>query len=680
MILIDLEKLMPRPCSPLLCAGFLFALVGCGGGGSSASNPVAAEPPTGANTPTALLTNAKSQEELLVTFRSSYAATLDGSRQSGDGTVVTTAAEDSSADSGSSGFSVTYTAENAVDEYDAVKYDGEYLYIAPSRSMDRGCCFVSLAEPAVVTAAPSSETSRSIRVLRTAPADAGVEPLAEIPLDQDVTVEGLYQQQDRLLALTTTNWWGTFGDQSLESWQGESTGLRLYDLTDPANPLALAEMSIEGALVTSRKTASGVHIVSKHSPTIDGLVDRPTNAQEQSNNETLLETLEWHDVLPKVRVDGVALELFSADSCFSVDTEHPLVPAASGYPTVTSIITVDPQTGAVTDGLCYVEFSDGAYFSADALYLTQVDYDSVSAGYRTYLHKFDLGSAIAYAGSGRVDGALFLGGQRDFRISAAQDYVRLMTTQYTGDIDDRLDHNLFVLQADASEKKLNTVGQIPNSTRSEEIGKPNEDLYGVRFVGSRGYLVTFERTDPLYTIDLSDPTDPYIVGALEVTGFSNFLHPVSDDLLLGLGQSEDSDVKLELFDISDFDAPRSQGVLTLGSDLAWSISTAEYDRHAFSYLAGDTTDRFTIPLSGYSGGANSAWLERLQLLEIRNKDQAATASLADLGYLSVTGLGAGEYPSNRSRGVISDDAVYFINGTNVFSSFWSDPFNQVGPR
>ena len=107
-----------------------------------------------------------------------------------------------------------------------------------------------------------------------------------------------------------------------------------------------------------------------------------------------------------------------------------------------------------------------------------------------------MGSAIAYAGSGRVDGALFLGGQRDFRISAAQDYVRLMTTQYTGDIDDRLDHNLFVLQADASEKKLNTVGQIPNSTRSEEIGKPNEDLYGVRFVGSRAYLVTFERTDP----------------------------------------------------------------------------------------------------------------------------------------------------------------------------------------
>jgi hypothetical protein len=97
-------------------------------------------------------------------------------------------------------------------------------------------------------------------------------------------------------------------------------------------------------------------------------------------------------------------------------------------------------------------------------------------------------------------------------------------------------------------------------------------------------------------------------------------------------------------------------------------------------LAGDTTDRFTVPLSGYSEGANSAWRERLQLLEIRNKDQAAAASLVDVGYLSVTGLEADEYPSDRSRGVISGDAVYFINGTNVFSSLWDDPFNQVGPR
>lgn len=676
---------MRRLRSPLMCVYVVAVLQGCGGG-SSASDPVIPQPPVGDDTPTALLTNAKTEAEVLATFRASYEFALDGAERSkGTTDAAMTATAETGSGVSASEFSVTYTAENSVDEYDAVKYDGEYLYIAPSRSMD--CCVV-FAEPALASAdavvsqseTDKSKKTRSIRVLRTTPEDAGVTALAEIPLDDGFSVEGLYQQQDRLLALTATNWWGVFGGRSLESWQGESTGLQLYDLTDPSNPAALAEVSIDGVLVTSRKTASGVHIVSRHSPTIDGLVYNPTDAEQRSKNAELLENLDWASVLPQVLENGTALDLFSAERCFSIDVDHPLAPAELGYPTVTSVITVDPQTGAVTDGLCYLEFSDGAYFSSDALYLTQVDYDSPSDSYRTYLHKFDLGNTLAYAGSGRVEGALFLGGQSDFRISGAADYVRLVTTRYTGDDADRLDHSLFVLQADPREKKLNTVGQIPNDTRSDEIGKPNEDLYGVRFVGSRAYLVTFERTDPLYTIDLSDPTDPYIVGALEVTGFSNFLHPVTDDLLLGLGQSEDNEVKLELFDISDFESPRSQGVLTLGQDLDWGFSAAEFDRHAFSYLAGTNTDRFTLPLSGYRRG-NPGYLERLQMLEIRNKDQAAGASLIDLGYLSAKGLAPGEYPdSSLSRGVISGDAVYFINGANVFSAFWNDPFNQSGPH
>ena len=86
----------------------------------------------------------------------------------------------------------------------------------------------------------------------------------------------------------------------------------------------------------------------------------------------MLENLDWASVLPQVLENGTALDLFSAERCFSIDVDHPLAPAELGYPTVTSVITVDPQTGAVTDGLCYLEFSDGAYFSSDALYLTQV--------------------------------------------------------------------------------------------------------------------------------------------------------------------------------------------------------------------------------------------------------------------------------------------------------------------
>ena len=98
-------------------------------------------------------------------------------------------------------------------------------------------------------------------------------------------------------------------------------------------------------------------------------------------------------------------------------------------------------------------------------------------------------------------------------------------------------------------------------------------------------------------------------------------------------------------------------------------------------MTGDSTDRFTIPLSGYAAaGVGGGLTERLQLLEIRDKGQASAASLVDVGYLSVNGLEDGEYPDSFSRGVISGDAVYFINGTDVFAALWNDPFNQVGPR
>ena len=140
---------MRRLRIPLMCVYVVAVLQGCGGG-SSASDPVIAQPPVGDDTPTALLTNAKTEAEVLATFRASYEFALDGAERSkGTTDVALTATAETGSGVSASEFSVTYTAENSVDEYDAVKYDGEYLYIAPSRSMD--CCVV-FAEPALASA------------------------------------------------------------------------------------------------------------------------------------------------------------------------------------------------------------------------------------------------------------------------------------------------------------------------------------------------------------------------------------------------------------------------------------------------------------------------------------------------------------------------------------------------
>ena len=139
----------------------------------------------------------------------------------------------------------------------------------------------------------------------------------------------------------------------------------------------------------------------------------------------------------------------------------------------------------------------------------------------TLVHRFDLTNGLDYAGSGEVSGGLFLGDNRDFRISEYNNNLRLVTSRFTGDGNDLWEHQLFVLGLSAGAPELEIIGKLPNANKAAALGKENEDLYGVRFLADRAYLVTFERIDPLYAIDLSDPSDPVIAGELEVTGFSN---------------------------------------------------------------------------------------------------------------------------------------------------------------
>ncbi len=133
------------------------------------------------------------------------------------------------------------------------------------------------------------------------------------------------------------------------------------------------------------------------------------------------------------------------------------------------------------------------------------------------------------------------------------------------------------------------------------LGK-GERIYAVRFLGDRGYVVTFRRTDPLYTLDLSDPTAPRVRGELKILGYSAYLHPVGEDRLLGVGQDatergQAAGAQLSLFDVSNAAAPRRVAQAALGSG---SSTQAEFDPHAFLFW--DPTRLGVIPLQRYSSG------------------------------------------------------------------------------
>jgi hypothetical protein len=670
-------------------AGFYLLAVlflgSCGGGSQEGSSTV--ESPVTNVPKTGLLIPFETGEQFLSSVQVSLKRELAAAQQR----QLLSAEVMSDTDTGSSdaGYTTTYTQEASVDEHDVIKYDGSRLFIAPTRSLS--CCFIvddGLPEGAATDDGADNavvdEPLPAIRIMTTSPELAGIEETGRIELSNEDAVEGLYLSEDRLIAITSSAWWGSYGRvfDDLTRWQEQASGLNVYDTGSTENTL-LNQVEIEGVFVTSRKTADGIYLISRHTPDIEGLNYYPETEEDLQLNQAILDALTIDDLLPEVTVDGSVVDALGPDQCYGIDAGHELAPRDLGFPTITSILLYDPQQGTIQDVMCYAESTNGVYVSENALYLTQlhtVESDS-DARQMTLVHRFDLDS-LDYTGSGEVSGGLFLGDNRDFRISEYDENLRMVTSRFTGESNDLWEHQLFVLAPSVDEPALEVIGQLPNAEKPTALGKENEDLYGVRFLAERAYLVTFERIDPLYTIDLSDPSDPVIAGELEVTGFSNFLHPVTEDLLLGLGLSENGLAKLELFDVTNLSQAVSRTALEAGLDLDYSYSSAEYDRHGFTYQAlNAAADRLAIPVSGWGideSGFVSA--ERLYLYELSDKDNPGLAGLIEMGYLNVQNLDPGQYASSQSRSIIHDDAVYFINGEIVFSTFWQDPAGQQGPH
>lgn len=139
---------------------------------------------------------------------------------------------------------------------------------------------------------------------------------------------------------------------------------------------------------------------------------------------------------------------------------------------------------------------------------------------------------------------------------------------------------------------METVGEVDN------IGT-GERLFACRFMGARGYVVTFRQVDPFYTLDLSDVTNPLIAGELKIPGFSNYLHPVNEDLILAIGQEANEDgiqtgLQIAMFDVSDIENPiRTHQYV----ETSWSSSEAQDEHKAFRYLP--ESKKLIIPLLRY---------------------------------------------------------------------------------
>jgi uncharacterized secreted protein with C-terminal beta-propeller domain len=246
-----------------------------------------------------------------------------------------------------------------------------------------------------------------------------------------------------------------------------------------------------------------------------------------------------------------------------------------------------------------------------------------------------------------------------------------------------------------------TVLQYDGVDSLEEVGKidgiaPDERIWSVRFVGERGYLVTFRNIDPLWVIDLSDPTNPTILGELEVPGVSTYIHPVDEDTLLtiGIGPGEDglgldwSMTQISLFDVSDPTNPTLADSLPLSpaytdencEDVrscgwSWSWSEATYEHKAFTYWAPENL--LAVPLSTYRyvyDEVNHYYnYEYVSMLKLINVD-AENLTLSEHGEVDHSPFYNNEdsemnwwysYSTNIRRSIFMGDYVYAFSALGV---------------
>jgi hypothetical protein len=240
----------------------------------------------------------------------------------------------------------------------------------------------------------------------------------------------------------------------------------------------------------------------------------------------------------------------------------------------------------------------------------------------TLIHQFALGDGTAanYVASGSVPGRLL----NQFAMSEHNGDLRVATTTEGWNFGEQSESAVYVLRPNG--ESLDVIGSIGG------LGK-TETIRSVRFLGDTGYVVTFRQTDPLYVIDLTDPANPVLDGELKIPGYSAYLHPVGDGLLLGVGQDatetgQTLGTQLSLFDVTDPTNPQQIDTLQIGGS-----SEVEWDHKAFLYWPEDGT--IVLPVS--PGWSNCAPDELCLAEEIRNSSGGVIVAQLDGRELSARG-------------------------------------------
>ncbi len=449
-------------------------------------------------------------------------------------------------------FSTTNVQVEGVDEADIVKTDGEYIYVVKGSTVR------------VVDAKPAREMYEMDAVTF---GDDGFRP-------QDMYVDG-----NRLIVIGTAYSPRIYPYEFIADYDvtdvyfggKDQTILYVFDISDKANIEEIRSVAFDGNYDSSRKIDDMVYVVSnQYKYYMNGIVP-------------------YEEGLLPLYKDSTEDKIMPMSGCSDV-SYMPGPRDGNGFMTVSGVPVDNVGEKVVTEVV--IGNSNAVYASRDNMYISQQKYGwnnywgGDSSEEETIIHKFALGKKeIVYKGKGKVPGHILNQFSMDeydgnFRIATTKGDLWNSTTPST--------NNVYVLDS-----QMDLIGELEGLA-------PGEKIYSVRFMGKRGYIVTFKKVDPLFVIDLATPSAPKVLGKLKIPGYSDYLHPYDENHIIGFGKdavdaqadliaARELDfawyqgIKIAMFDVTDVTNPVELHKIVIGdrgtdSELLWNHKALLFDK------------------------------------------------------------------------------------------------------
>jgi inhibitor of cysteine peptidase len=432
-------------------------------------------------------------------------------------------------------YSTTNVQVQGVDEADVIKTDGEYIY-----QVNEGRVVIAKAYPA-----------DEMEIVNTLQFDEKTTQLHEIYIDEKHLVVIASSYLDAMIHEQKDA-----NKEILPRYhRTHSVKAMIYDIQDKTNIALLREVELEGNYISSRKIDSSLYLISNKYLDVHYILK---NNEEYPAPSYLDSTVSEKSKL----IDYKDIHYFP-------DSLEPNYLMIGGL----DLNDLEKEMDVST----YLGTGEHLYASKDHLYVTVTQHEKEKktrpffSSERSYtpknsaIYKFKLAQGdVQFMTQGEVPGTIL----NQFSMDEHNGFFRIATT--TGEMWREDEHtsknNLYIL-----DQELKLTGKI------EDIA-PGERIYSVRFMGDRGYMVTFKTVDPLFVIGLEDPAAPSILGKLKIPGYSDYLHPYDENHLIGFGKDTIEyaqgkgnpnmayyqGMKMALFDVTDVSNPKEKFVEIIG--------------------------------------------------------------------------------------------------------------------